>query len=192
MGTLGPWGLQCWPFSWWLTVRVMFLGSLISSPDPPKSHHLPISLPRPPGDDRDRVHGERLSGRLPEGACPALPCPCPERGKFCLGVGRSCEASKTPRCLDPTALGRGKSGAEPYGLAPSWESLCAAQGPAARPQPTRGASAGRHGGCDGKRCTPSRCLAVHLLGALSHLLSPLSSAKWMNSPCHPTYLSGLL
>lgn len=117
MGTLGPWGLQCWPFSWWLTVRVMFLGSLISSPDPPKSHHLPISLPRPPGDDRDRVHGERLSGRLPEGACPALPCPCPERGKFCLGVGRSCEASKTPRCLDPTALGRGKSGAEPYGLA---------------------------------------------------------------------------
>lgn len=71
----------------------LFMGSQPCSPDPTKSHFLPVAphlLPsRPSGNDCDRVHGERVSGCLPEGACPALLSTWAGRGKFSLGDGRS-------------------------------------------------------------------------------------------------------
>ena len=71
----------------------LFMGSQPCSPNPTKSHFLPVAPhphpSRPSGNDRDRVHGERVSGCLPEGACPILHSMWAGRGKFSLGDGRS-------------------------------------------------------------------------------------------------------
>lgn len=76
-GALGSPGPQCWPSSWGGTSPGLWSAALI----PPPAASISRPFPRPPGNDRDRVHGERLSGRLPEGACPHL--------SHALGEGRS-------------------------------------------------------------------------------------------------------
>lgn len=88
----------------------MYLGSLIGSPDPPtKSHLFPTALPRPPGNDRDRVHGEWLSRRLSEGACapvphPRLPAgPGEEHSGWVLG-DKARPPDTLPQFLAPTDL----------------------------------------------------------------------------------------
>lgn len=86
-----------------------FLGSPINRPDPhTKSHTLPLPLPRPPGNDRDRVHGEWLSGRLPAGACPTPPSPWVGEGSSVWVLGDKVRPPNTRRSLDPMGLGKGR------------------------------------------------------------------------------------
>lgn len=159
----------------------MFLGSLISSLDLlTKSHSLPVPLPRPPGNDRDGVHGEWLSGRLPEGACSTLPFTWAGGGSPVWVWGDHARPPNIPGAWTQQPWGRAarfrvlRVSQSNCLSAPSHVNPCAAQGPAALPWPRVGCPCGdpgphpegRHGSCDENHSIPSSHSAVYLLGTL--------------------------
>lgn len=192
----------------------VFLGSPISRPDPPtKSHPFRLPLPRPPGNDRDRVHGERLSGRLPEGACPPRLPRGPGGGKLVLGVGREREVSKHPQSSGPVDLGKGSevqgrvSRVSPSDClsAPQHMKvplllglLCPAHGRRGGPPWRPRAPASWMAWCGGVEITGLPAPALPFIcWVFGHRASPLwasvsPSAKWVRSHHSPTSLSGSL
>lgn len=130
----------------------MFLGSLINSPDLlTKSHSLPVPLPRPPGNDRDGVHGEWLSGRLPEGACSTLPFTWAGGGSPVWVSGDHVRPANIPGAWTQQPWGRAarfrvlRVSQSNCLSAPSQVNPCAAQGPAALLWPRVGPRVGTQG-----------------------------------------------